>query len=155
MELWVEYQVTQNAHGDPAARLLQVDDPLLGYEGVEGELLGYQRAEIEEDLGLPLLEQTGRPTETLEGDGEEEEPPREWEEHPRWWRTPEGSYRRVAYVRHGRRDWIGGVGYVFSDVVSVWNPERGRTHDETTRWPRAQTGASSSRSYCRWRSSSG
>ena len=133
MELWVLYEPARDEWGNPAARLLRVDDPLLGYEGVEDELSGEQRAEIEKDLGLPLLEETGRPEATPdapEEDGQEEEPPLEWETCPRWWRTSKGDYRRVAYVRHGRRDWIGGVGYVFSDVVSVWNPERGRTLEE-------------------------
>ena len=134
VELWVEYEITRDAWGDPAIRLLCVDDPDLGYEGIENDLLDWERREIEEQLGLPLLdEQDDEKPEEVREEPEKMEPEArllEWQEHPRWWRTSAGEYCRLAYQRHGRRDWIGGRGWVWRDVVSVWDPSRARTKEE-------------------------
>ena len=101
MELYVEYEPTLDAHGEPAAFIVRVDDELAGWEGVEDELDARQREAVSEELGLPLLDV------------------------PRYFRDGEGRFRPVAYKRHGRRDWIGGKGYVYRRVVSVWNPAKG------------------------------
>lgn len=115
LELYVCYEKTYDTCGDPAARLVQVDDELRGYEGVEEDLPAEELALIREKIGLPLLE------------------PQEWEEHPRYWRDGEGRYHRIAYWRHTPRYWIGGKGYVHTPVVSVWKPEQGYTKDEAGR----------------------
>lgn len=127
MELWVLYLVTTDAHGDPAARLIRVDDPLIGFDNVQDELFDYQREEIQKDLGLPLVEESGRPKEvTPEGDSaddQEEEEPLEWEEHPRWWRDKDGQYHRVAYRRVEICYWVGGRGPTPRTRYQVWNTD--------------------------------
>ena len=108
LELSVCYEKTTDAHGEPAARIVRVDDDLRGYDDVGEDLPKEQRKMIREEIGLSLLWE-----------------PAEWKERPRYRRDEEGNYHRVAYRRWARRDWIGGKGYVYFDVVTVWSPERG------------------------------
>lgn len=98
-ELWVLYEETTDSEGNPAACLVRVDDEGAGWEHVEAQLSTRQRAVIEEEIGLPLLEERAVQV--------------------------EGTWRRVAYKHWARREWVGGKGWVYRRVVSVWNPERG------------------------------
>ena len=99
--------------GEEGAHLLRVSDERESRPRIEEALSEAEKEAIRAETGLPIIE------------------PLEWEREPRWWRVEGGrGYRRVAYERHGRVDWIGGKGYVHSDVVSVWRPERGATRGD-------------------------